>query len=293
MLKQRKGLEMTFNWIFSIIIGAIILTFFVYFAVQNTDLFGNLTANRVALELDNAFSGFQTTVVETNLEFNKPIKLEFKCENIADDVRETILINDKGKSILRDKIVFAPTNIEDTKFLLFTSEWKVPYKVANFIFLTSPKEKYKFEYLPENFELPNFLGLSENGKNVKFITDTNPCSIDSNKIIINYGKDEYDEYYGWICTPNSSQPYGFYGKAMIYAAIFSDDFDCLYDLMIKKLNLVSSLYKEKAIIINDIVSRDKLRSIEEIENPLQFKNNVNEIILNNEKRAKRNEIPLY
>lgn len=290
MLEQRKGIEMTFNWIFSIIVGAIILTFFVYFAIQNTDLFGNLSAKQVSLELDNAFSGFQTTLVETNLEFNKPIKLEFKCENITGDVKENILINDKGKSILRDKIIFAPDKMEDTKFLLFTSEWKVPYKIANFIFLTSPKEQYDLENEPSDFE---FVSDSNVGRKIEFNKNSAKCTTDSEKVIINYQIDEYNEYYGWIC--NSNGEYGFYGKAMIYAVIFSYNFDdCLYSLMIEKLNLVSSLYGEKARIlgINELKLGD-MKSITKIDNPEEFKNDVNEIRFNNERRIKQNGKSLY
>jgi len=289
-LKQRKGIAMTFNWIFSIIVGAIIFSFFIYFAIQNTDLFGNITAKQVAWELDNIFSGFQTTSVETTLKFDKTINLKFRCN----DENQDVLINNKGKHILRDKIIFAPEEIENNEFLLWTKEWKVPYKVGNFIFLTSPFIGYELDGIPEDLKLNN---LKSGGDRIIKFSNTECRHLDftDEDKIIYYVKDlENDEYYGRICM-NNEEEYTFYGKAMIYAAIFADDFDCVYDLMMKKLGLISKLYNQKAELLN--YHNSELKEIligrDGIENPQVFKSDVDKIKQANDNRFSQNKALLY
>ena len=57
--QNKRGISIIFNWIFSLIAGVVILSFLIYFAVQNTDLFGKVTAKVVAEELDILFSGYE------------------------------------------------------------------------------------------------------------------------------------------------------------------------------------------------------------------------------------------
>src|SRR3990167_4000699 len=60
---NKKGFEISFSWLFSIIAGMSIFLFLVWFAVQQTDLFGNLTAKVAVDELDIAFTGFKSNLV--------------------------------------------------------------------------------------------------------------------------------------------------------------------------------------------------------------------------------------
>ena len=308
LLKQRRGIAVTFNWIFSIIVGVIILSFFIYFAVQHTDLFGKVTAKQVGWELDNVFSGFQTSLVETTLDFDKIVKLEFKCSKPVselDQEEQEVFINGKPGTIFRDKLIFSPKEeLGNNKFLLWTYEWKVPYKVSNFIFLTTPGIKYELSGPEPDIELPEFfedLEMSGAKREIKFTEDScNAHHGDENLKIISYEYDNInDEYYGWICTKDKK--HGFYGRAMIYAAIFSDDFDCVYNIMMEKLRVVSKVYDKKASLIDPGYTDNTLlykileerKDIEGITNPENFKDGVNGIIEYNERRFGENEALLY
>ena len=90
-LFHKKGIELTFNWIFAIIAGGMIFLFLGYFAAQNTDLFGKMTSVRVSEELNIAFSGLKTGVVDTKIGFDKDEFswiLDYFRDNI-DDIIET------------------------------------------------------------------------------------------------------------------------------------------------------------------------------------------------------------
>ncbi len=276
-IHNKKGIGITFNWVFAVIAGGIIFMFFVGFAAENMDLFGKLTAMRVSEELNSAFSGLKTTLVSTSISFDRDINLEFKC----DGEREKLIVGWRSGRNLYDNLVFSPEEMEGSEFLLMTKSWKVPYRVDNFIFISDDRD-YCLENPPVDFgnDLP------DDFKDLLLDIDTVP-SCNGEKIIFengvapNFCKDDSDikvyystlvnsgERYGGICPKNSiDTPLAFFGDAMIYAAIFGDQFECLYPLIEEKLRIMSEVYKNKAIKVraNDMVDEiENLATIGDID----------------------------
>ena len=104
---DKNGFAISFSWLFSIIVGMSIFLFFVWFAVQQTDLFGNLTAQVAVEELDIAFTGFKSSLVGTSLDFGKIIDLEFKCDPDETLGKEKMFINGRAGKSLKGKIWMA------------------------------------------------------------------------------------------------------------------------------------------------------------------------------------------
>ena len=128
---DKRGIGIVFNWIFSLVVGIVILGFLIYFAVQNTDLFGKVTAKVVAEELDVLFSGYETTKTSSSLEFGREVKLDFKCKN----KKQEFEVNGRGGKNVWGKIIFAPKEIKASKINILTESWNVPFRVANFIYV--------------------------------------------------------------------------------------------------------------------------------------------------------------
>ena len=254
---NKKGFAIVFNWLFSVIAGILILLFFVWFAVQNTDLFGNVTSQRAVEELDIAFTSFKSSLIGTTLNFGKPIELEFRCN--SDTLQEEkMFINKKSGKSLKGKVVFAPSNLNANEFILWTTDWKIPFKVTNFIFLTSKNKKYDLSDLPGShplrLKLPkkngvDLFNVGNDGEKIG-LRQTNsglveaPLLEGSKQIYFDYDRD-LDDFYGTIVV--GSEQYPFVGDAMIYAAIFSDEsnFDCLYDKAIDKARTINKFNSEK------------------------------------------------
>jgi len=275
-IHNKRGIGITFNWVFAVIAGAIIFMFFVGFAAENMDLFGKLTAMRVSEELNTAFSGLKTTLVSTSISFDRDINLEFKC---IDGKKEKLIVGWRSGRNLYDNLVFSPEEMEGSEFLLMTKSWKVPYRVDNFIFI-SDNRNYCLEDPPADFgkDLPDdFKGLLNNdddceGKKIIFNLNLNPCdTFNKEEININYKEDSVGNFYGTICGKNEDRTWGplnFYGDAMIYAAIFGDQFSCLYPLIEEKLRIMSDVYVNKATRVgaNDIANNIRnLKTIEKID----------------------------
>jgi len=246
---NKKGIEITFSWIFAIIAGTLIFLFFVGFAADNMDLFGKLTAIRVSEEMNSAFTGLKTGLVSTSLSFNKEVKLQFKC---IGEKKEKLIVGWRSGKNLYDNLVFSPEELNGNEFLLMTKSWNVPYKVDNFIFISDKRNycliKTPYELknkLPSDFE--SLLKYEScNGKTITFSQDENNCS---SFFTINYEYDSVNNLYGSICL-GDGKPLLFYGDAMIYAAIFGDQFDCLYPLIEEKFKIMRDVYLNKIVDIS-------------------------------------------
>jgi len=289
---NKKGIEITFSWIFAIIAGTLIFLFFIGFAADNMDLFGKLTAMRVSEEMNSAFTGLKTGLVSTSLSFNKEIKLQFKC---IGEKKEKLIVGYRSGKNLYDNLVFSPEELNGNEFLLMTKSWNVPYKVDNFIFI-SDNRKYSLNGLNQNEfdklknDLPDdFKSLIErntgNGKIIEFKSDNSPntCNKLTNDIVYYFIDTNNGEMYGKICTKNmeNKSPLDFYGDDMIYAAIFGDQFDCLYPLIGEKFNIMRDVYLQKIGRItgcdkgglqNAITSMDTINKIQTYFDSIDTKN---------------------
>ena len=159
---NKKGFEISFSWLFSIIAGISIFLFLVWFAVQQTDLFGNLTAKVAVEELDIAFTGFKSNLVGSKLEFGKEIKLEFKCDPSTLN-EERMFVNGVAGKKLKGNIVFAPEGMKDNEFKFFTYGWNAPFRITNFIFITGNDKFFYLEDAPDEInKIPEmFIGSDE------------------------------------------------------------------------------------------------------------------------------------
>lgn len=245
--RDRRGVSIVFNWIFSLVAGVVILSFLVYFAVQHTDLFGKVTARVVAEELDVLFSGYETIKTRSDLDFDREVKLEFKCENETQEFR----INGKGEKKVWGKIIFAPKEIKSSHINIFTESWNVPFRVANFIYIWD--RGYDLQGAPS--EIKEIEGLNDvNGKKVRMernpslIDSTIPCPsiVNVDGKVIYYDETDLGDYIGKICFKEGSEV--FFGKAMLLGAIFSEDYEdykCLSEVAKKRFNIMEKVYNEK------------------------------------------------
>ncbi|MBI2105662.1 hypothetical protein HYT56_02375 [Candidatus Woesearchaeota archaeon] len=241
LLSNKRGIAVTFNWIFSIVAGVLIFSFLVYFAVQNTDLFGNVTARIVAEELDILLSGYETIQTKSVLDFDKNIELEFYCDN---DEQKFKINGETGKTVW-DKIIFSPDKIEGSKINVATAPWNVPFRAANFIYIWDKKYNIRDD-VGTGVELIN--NLKGSGKNVLVSQyfDLKCNSGNKGEKVIHYNKDTEE---GYICFDgkDDNNPIKFFGEAMLIGAVLSDrdNFECAKNNADEKLNIMKKVFENK------------------------------------------------
>jgi hypothetical protein len=143
-MRSTKGIEVQFHWVFILIAGALILTFFVTFA-QRQKAVGE---ERIAIRLGGIFDTILVNALQspgTSQSLPAPSGgMTFTCSATC---ACTFTPGDVAFMTL-DKPLFAPGRLEQADIALWTLPWSVPFRVANFIFLTNRLIKYYIVHEP-------------------------------------------------------------------------------------------------------------------------------------------------
>ncbi len=136
-MSNKKGFAITFSWIFSLVAGALIFIFLVYFSVQHTDLFGKRSNVLIREEFDNAFGSLKSTDITTNIELDERITLKFQCF----DGRIRFGVGKGDKKEIPGKIIAAPEELSGYNFSIKTESLIRPFKIASFIYIDSDEQR--------------------------------------------------------------------------------------------------------------------------------------------------------
>ncbi len=131
-MNKKSQIEIQFNWIFILIVGALILLFFSVIVLKQKQSSDDAAKIYVSRQVEAIISGIGSTK-DTVSEVNLPkIKIEFKCNGFSVGGRAT---RDTGKMQ-----VFAPSSIETDRIWTWTKDWSMPYRITNFIYILSPND---------------------------------------------------------------------------------------------------------------------------------------------------------
>lgn len=257
-MKKRGYLQISFAWLFAIIVGAFIL-FIAIYAV--TTLMGTeqkaldaKTGKEIGILLNPLETSFETAKVTS---FTVPV--ETRIYNKYDDYgmfgKQIIQISQKSFNkwtetdidvSFLNKYIFSEREIEGKKFYVFSKPFDFPFKVTDLIYMFSSLEEYCFTGAPENIqeEISDlnqknllFENCSDNNIKVCFEEDSD-CDI-----IVNYNM-KYVEKDG-------KRVY-FEGDALMYAAVFADPeiYEGQLKRLMKRTGHLALLYGNKATFIS-------------------------------------------
>ena len=264
---RKAGLEMSFGWLFGIIVGAFILFLAIYavtkiISTSQTESDAKVGKN-FGILLNPLETGFESGS-STKLTMPVETRVYNRCENSGIFGRQIIEISQKNFNKWSDtnleigfenKYIFSEAIPEGKGFYVFSKPFEFPFKVSDLIFLTSTKRKYCFVDAPDEIEQEinntgqeNFAcqdckyGCGEN--DVKVCFSTGNCDI----------KVDYQE--GFV--EKSGKRMYFEGKALMYAAIFSEQavYECQLKRLMKRLSELAKIYSGKAIFISDKCNSD-------------------------------------
>lgn len=237
---MKKALAISFKFILSIIVGAIILIFFINLAFQHTKTSEKLSAatitNYFELNLD---------ILATSPRAHKQIeikegRLDLSCNYIS-------LTNKEESRIRTEKIISSPS-ILSNKIQVWTQAWNFPFKVTNFYYLADKTNFYIenqeiLEKIPNRFNKYPLKDFKQD-KNSIIIYSSNPGYIPTKRALIIQGNS--------ITFYPEKQTTTYYGDEMLYLAIFSKnyfEYNCLKRKSLNRLNQIASLYQEKASLL--------------------------------------------
>lgn len=269
-MKNKAQLNMSFAWIFAIIVGAFII-FLVVFGISK---FVNLqktqqsaeTSKEIDILLNPLETGFETSqmvLISAPLE----TRIFAQCsEPIGSEVFGKQRIRTFQKSLdnrwtetsidvsSRNKYIFTENSIEGKNFIAFSKPFEFPseresdfpFKVTDLVYLISEEDNYCFIGAPE--EIEEELGSLQNNSNIKNFYFNN-CPDESKKVCFNSGNDCYAEVsYNSGTVEKNSEIVHFETDALMYAGIFSetDEYECQLKRIMSRAEQLVKIYIEKS-----------------------------------------------
>ena len=241
---DKKGVEITYNWIFVAIAGSILLMFLIYFAWQQVGLFNKIGVNEIVNSINNEINSFSIGVSSNKvIDLPNDVVFSFKCGDI--------FYKDARKDTTR--LIYAEGSFSD-KFNLWTDSWSFPFKIDNLYFVTDLDKRFFvvgnenfFFNIPDKIQKFNIVNqeIKKNDIIVDFSNSGFQTRFKNNKII------NIDKESSLITFFPENKKDEFYSESMIYGAMFSnyEEYSCLKKRARERLSIMADLYKKKAELL--------------------------------------------
>ena len=269
-MKKRGQFEIQFNWIFVLAAGALILLFASVFVLKQKGISERTIDQSVSNSLKAIISGAEVSTDTLNFVELPRVEIEFECGKYR--------VGSASRSF-QIMSVFAPSKIESTKLMTWTLDWNTPYRVTNFLYLTSPNVRhilvggeadslaYKVnksmpKELNKEWVKPGDIGAvkNRNDAKVRFVFfDTyvdNSVLPEFSKMrdkdvtaLKVFGSENKVEFFEKKGANFESKGISYYLRLpSLVGAVFTEDFEmynCVMEGAFKKLNIVTKIYQKK------------------------------------------------
>lgn len=259
MILEKRGLQISFAWLFAIIVGATVLFLAIYASTQIIDTGETRssaeTAKQIGVLLNPLETGFETGTT-TTLSLPAKTRIYNRCDNRTGNFgRQIIKVSqqsfgewtDTGVDVgFSNKHIFSENFVEGQDFYLFSKPFNFPFKVADVIYITSAEKDYCFSNPPERIE--NEIRNLNQGN-----LYTEDCPENSVRVCFNSNDEcdvEVDE--GEYRVFKDGESMNFYSDSLMYGAIFSEKeiYECQLQRLMMRGERLSNLYLDKAEFIS-------------------------------------------
>jgi len=284
MRYKKAAIEVQFNWIFVLIIGAVILILFSSIILKQKNISETSKNALILKNLDAILSGAEVSTGTVNVVKIPETKIDFKCN------RYSIEKLSKQLDVMH---VFAPSTIQGDRLITLTKDFSIPYRTSNLVYLTSPNHRYIFlgetqdieSFIPKDIFSESF-GSSEEvnyrgEKKSKFVFfDTfSERNIPSDFIrledddvtalkitgTLNFGTIEFFQKKGDSLVSAGTSKY-LTTDGLIGAIISGNKelYECAMDNVFKKANIITQVYKKRTqnLILEYNALQDRCINIE-------------------------------
>ena len=139
---KKAQIDMQFNWIFVIIIGAVLLGFF-FTAIMSAS---KSSDQKISVSLAKHFetiifsSGQKSGTLKTYQ--TPPVTLYFNCDD--EQGLYNYYVGDLKARDTKYDLIFAPDSLTGNSVITWTQKWKVPYSVGTFMYITNEDTLFIF-----------------------------------------------------------------------------------------------------------------------------------------------------
>lgn len=268
-LNNRKGIELSFGWIFSIIVGGAILFLALYAVSQLSDterrVQQTLSAQELVTRLTEVTTSLEKTSLPGNLTFATPTRITPRCVLQGSGVQEVLVAYRSGigepwqengiPARSSSLYLFSATPTEGRTFSMIVKPLLLPFKVGDSISLWSGN----YCFVQPSGAVAEDLGLLENAGNpIKSVNRVAECPKNSTSVCfaaagnIAGSKNDCAIIVDVIArTVEKQRRVVSYIDPLIYAAIFSEPelYECNVQRILRQAAFMARVYEEKSVYI--------------------------------------------
>lgn len=262
---QKRGIELTFGWIFSIIVGAVIIFLAIYGAMRfvNTErtIQDSESALLIQTRLASYETGLETASRPENISFASQTRITNECDtrgvygvqkiSIAtrSDIGETW--QEAGVAAKSNSLyVFSQSSMESNQLYSVVKPLNMPFKIGNIVVLWSEPQCFVNPPAIVEEEIEE-LGLSQSGIEVK----SSASSCKRTARVICFGPSGGKECDAVVDTGQKKVTQGksvvYYEEPLLYAAAIASPelYECQVKRMLKRGAELAELYEGKSALV--------------------------------------------
>ena len=254
-MTNKKGyLQISFGWLFAIIVGIVIISLAIFFVTKMFKTEGTLQSAKTSKEIGILLNPLETSfesAITSSVIFPEETRIYNTCDNFGYFGTQGIEIMQKSfnkwvKTNLvvsfQNKYIFSERYSEGKKFYIFSKPFEFPFKVANLMYITSASTNYCFIDAPEDIE-DEISDLKQ--PNLRLEEE---CSEEDVKVCFGLNTCEIEVDYDAKKVEKDNQAMYFETDALMYAAIFSDKatYECQLKRLMQRIEQLSLIYMNKA-----------------------------------------------
>jgi len=259
-MKDKRGIEFSFGWIFALIVGAAILFLAIYASVKFISSEKVVQETESAKQIENLLTpievGYEEGKSVSPIEFKTETRLYNDCSTSGNFGQQSIRIStlfgkkwqEQGFPVKSyNKYIFSPNIMQTKNVSAFSKPFEFPFRVANLLFLWS--DKYCFVNPPLEIE-EEITDL--NLKNINFSEDITKCEKNSKNVCFASNLENCDVVVNSEAkSVTRDGKIMFYEGALIYGAILSEPelYECQVKRLMKRTSELSSVYRDKSILV--------------------------------------------
>lgn len=265
---RRAQAETQLNWIFILVVGAVILAFFAFIVVKQRSASEAKFSGKVSQQLNTILVGAKVSSGTVQEIPTPDLSIRFTCNDYYIG---------PASQRLGNRVVFAPEYLEGDRLITWTLDWNVPFRITSFLYMTSPYVRYVvvgdsdgagglFRALPPKLNKvqvspSEYPALRDEGDpKVRFVfvdweTRAVPAAFDDVDVS-GLKVNTVDRSFGFLersaddlnLFTGMGAPFRYTEDEVLYGAVFSDrhdEFDCLLEKAYARLNTVAKVYYEK------------------------------------------------
>jgi len=245
-MKNKRAIELGFNWIFALIVGSIILVLAIYGATQFVSTGEKVGQSENAAVIVSVLDSVEAGLGDgksSEINFRDTAEIALDCDDLSNRPfgEQDLQIGEGTPSRIKNKYVFADSIINGKNIYVFSKPFYMGYKVADIIVLST--EKYCFDVDDEiKYEL-----IDLNIPNIQFVNSLDECSGD---LITVCGSSLCDiqiigDYNSGKVVKGNSEMH--YTGNLLFGAVFSSPYiyECNVKRLVNRFNELALIYREK------------------------------------------------